>query len=471
MSTDDLKLLARHADEVRGRESSRLPEVHARVRGIRRRRAMANTAAGAVLTLVVGVAILVPRVLGDSTPPTHPPKPVSPTPTHTVPTPSPTTDGLFHPHQGIKRLTLRQTVMSWNAEQLSGAVSPGDPDVRLSLWRTTCQMCPKGVEARSHPEFQAMALTRDGYRTATYLPLPTGEEYDPPSISSPVPGVFLLVEHLNGPAWVLHANGHLQPLRRTADTTRITDRRLVYKCTYENEINFANGWCLLDPRHATFAQISGTSVELGSSAGDPGLGQEPWGMVNTTTHGPGDSAWWQDHGVRRTQELTLHLRRGLIRSLSGNDVPTYWTSRPKARSMQVKVVRPRSGGLVSLGSRPFPRFPRSGHGLPQEDVWYPGFFRTPDGALLAVSHSFDAPGLMVWRAPSLTTGAVELVYDGRAGPSWTRLATEWDYVPTVRGGAAPPRAAGLGRRRAHLGRSGHHLALTRDQLARVSVER
>ena len=53
-----------------------------------------------------------------------------------------------------------------------------------------------------------------------------------------------------------------------------------------------------------------------TSVGDPGLGQEPWGMVNTTTNGPGDSAWWQDHGVRRTQELTLHLHRGLIRSLS-----------------------------------------------------------------------------------------------------------------------------------------------------------
>ena len=42
----------------------------------------------------------------------------------------------------------------------------------------------------------------------------------------------------------------------------------------------------------------------------------------------------------------------------------------------------------------------------------------------------------VWNelAPSLTTGAFELVYDGRVGPSSTRLATEWDYVPTVRSG-------------------------------------
>ena len=101
--------------------------------------------------------------------------------------------------------------------------------------------------------------------------------------------------------------------------------------------------------------------------------------------------------------------------------------------MQLKVVRPRSGGLVSLGSRPFPRFPPPG--LRTENVWYPGFFRTPDGELLAVIHSFDdAPGLMAWRAPSLTAGAFELVYDGRVGPAWTREATEWDDVPSVRGG-------------------------------------
>lgn len=435
MNTDDLKLLSRHADEVRGREPSRLAEVHGRVRAIRRRRVMTTTAAGAVLTLSVCVGVLAPRLFAHTPPPAKPPTPVAPTPTQTVtPDKTPPTDGLFHPRKGTKRLTLRQTVLSYNAEQLSGVTSPGDPDVRLSIWHTRCMACPIRGEARFHPDFYAMALTQDGYETTSYLRLPTGDQYDPPSISSPVPGVFLLVEHLNGPAWVLHANGDLQPLRRVADTARITDRRLVYKCTDENEVNFANGWCLLDPRHATFAQIRGTSIELGSSAGDPGLGQEPWGMVNTTTHGPGDSAWWQDHGVRRTQELTLHLRRGLIRSLSGNDVPTYWTSRPKSRSMQIRVVRYRSGGLVSLGSRPFPRFPRPGHGSSLEDIWYPGFFRTPGGALLAVSHSFDAPGLMVWRAPSLTAGAFELVYDGRVGPSSARLATEWDYVPTVRGG-------------------------------------
>ena len=61
--------------------------------------------------------------------------------------------------------------------------------------------CPIIGEARFHPDFYAMALTRDGYKTTTYLRLPTRDTYDPPSLSSPVPGVFLLAEHLNGPAW------------------------------------------------------------------------------------------------------------------------------------------------------------------------------------------------------------------------------------------------------------------------------
>jgi hypothetical protein len=295
-------------------------------------------------------------------------------------------------------------------------------------------VCPKGAEARGHPEFHAMALTRDGYRTTTYLRLPTGDEYDPPSISSPVPGVFLLVEHLNGPAWVLHANGDLRRLERVADTSRIPDRRLVFKCTHENEPDFANGWCLLDPRHGTFARITSTTIQLGSSDGNPGLGHQPWGMVNTTRTGLGDTAWWRALGVYRSQELIGDRGgRGPIRSLGGNDVPTYWTSPRRARSMEIHVVRPRSGGLVSLGTRPFPRFSGPDHGLNAEELWYPGFFRTPDGALLAVSRSGEVPGLMIWRAPSLTKGAFELVHDGRIGLPWTRLATEYDFVPSVRG--------------------------------------
>jgi hypothetical protein len=352
-------------------------------------------------------------------------------------------DTRFHPDEGSKRLTLRQTVLSYNAEQLSGVASPSDPDVRLSIWRTECVVCPAGEAG--HPVFHAMALTRDGYEATTYLRLPTegfdlgpgrtrSQDLDPPTISSPAPGVFLLVEHLNGPAWVLHANGVLRRVRQTAVTSRVTDPRLVYPCESESsQRGFGSGWCLLDPRRATSAPLSGTVVDEGHSAGNPGLDQSPWGIVNTTQNGPGDTAWWQDHDVRRTQELALHQGRGYIRSLSGNDDPTYWTAPRGARSMEIHVVRPRSGGLVSLGTRLFPEFSRPGHGLTVEDVWNPGFFRTPDGALLAVSHSFDDPGLMIWRAPSLTAGAFELVYDGRGGPAWTRLTTDADVIPEVRG--------------------------------------
>ena len=71
VNTDDLKLLARHADEVRGREPARLAEVHARVLKIRRRRVMATTA-GAVITLAVGVVALSPRLFADTAPPANP---------------------------------------------------------------------------------------------------------------------------------------------------------------------------------------------------------------------------------------------------------------------------------------------------------------------------------------------------------------------------------------------------------------
>ncbi len=441
MNPDDLKVLARRAEPVRGREADRLAEVRARVRVVRRRRIIAATA-GAALAVAVGVGVLSPRLFADTAPPTNPPGPSTRTPTPTVTPGTPLEAKLFHPRAGTTRLTLRQTVLSWNAEQLSGVATPDDPDVRLSIWRTECTVCPAGEAGR--PVFHAMALTRDGYRTTTYLRLPTegvdlgpgrtrSEDLDPPTISSPAPGVFLLVEHLNGPAWVLHADGTLRRLRLAAETSRITDRHLVHPCPSFRE-GTGDGWCLLDPRRATTAPVRGTGVGQGHSAADPGLGQEPWGIVNTTQNGPGDSAWWQDHGVRRTQELPRLLARGIVRSLSGSDVPTYWTSQRGAHSMEIRVVRPRSGGLVSLGSRPFPGFSRPGHGLRLEDVWSPGFFRTPDGALLAVSHSSYAPGLMVWRAPALTTGAFELVYDGTGREPWTRLAPEADYVPRVRDG-------------------------------------
>ena len=439
MNTDDLKVLARRADQARGREQDRLAEVRTRVSAVRRRRVVARTTAGVVLALAVGLAVLSPRLFGDTPPPTHPPTPSTPTPTQEVTPDKTPKDTLVHPRKGTERLTLRQTVLSWNAEQLAGVASPDDPDVRLSIWRTECVVCPAGEAG--HPVFDALALTRDGYETTTYLRLPTQgidlgsgpEDLDPPTLSSPAPGVFLLVEHLNGPAWVLHANGSLRRVRLTAETTQVTDPRLVYSCEYARG-GLGVGWCLLDPRRATSAPLAGTWLELGHSASNPGLGQQPWGIVNTTRNGPGDTAWWQDDGVRRTQELTLHLGRGVIRSLSANDVPTYWTSRPRARSMEIRVVRPRSGGLVSLGSRPFPTNARPGQGLGREDVWSPGFFRTPDGGLLAVSHSDRDPGLMIWRAPSLTRGAFRLVYDGRGGPPWTRLGTDAMFVPSVRDG-------------------------------------
>jgi hypothetical protein len=442
VNADDLKLLARHADAVHGREPSRLREVHARVRTIRRRRRVAGTLASGVITLAVLLGVLSPRLFAHTPPPVNPPTPATPTPTHTVTPDQPPDAKLFHPRPGTRKLTLRQTVLSWNADQLSGVASPDDPDVRLSIWRTQCVVCPAGEAG--HPVFDAMALTRDGYETTTYLHLPTenfdlgpgrlrSDNLDPPSISSPVPGVFLLVEHVNGPAWVLHANGVLRRVHLTAEASRVPDPRLVYSCSYDKGGTYL-GWCLLDPRRATSAPLSGTVVDEGHSAGNPGLGQAPWGTY-TIRNGPGDMAWWQDHGVRRTQELAVDEGRGYVRSLSGSDDPTYWTARRGARSMEIRVARPRSGGLVSLGRRPFPPVPhRTQPGLTSEDVWDPGFFRTPDGALLAVSHSYFAPGLMVWRASGLTEGAFELVYDGRGGPPWTRLAPAADVIPEVRGG-------------------------------------
>ena len=417
MTIDDLRELARLADGVDGHSPDRLTEVHRRIDRAQRRRA-----ASVVAAVVVAVAVVAGSfALGNLTSRTP-----DPARSH-QPQPSPTRSESerpverFHPAEGTERLTPRQTVLSYNARLQLAVAALDDPDVRVSLWETTCFACPPPCEGcRPNPTFRAIAVTDDSYRTTRYL---RPQMLNLESIIPTSRPAFLLDDEANGRQRLLTPDGRMRKVRVVDGHRSTKDPGLVVPChrtVTEGRPNEAveTGWCVLDVKTATATPLPATWVE-GRSTGRPGLGQEPWG-IEYVYPAPGvgyDRAWWTDGGARRYADVPRTPLLRAVHSLSRDDTPTYlhwslWSDRA-----DVYVVRDRSGGLRKIGSRPWLPLRRAelaevGH--PNELAVLPGFARTPDGGLLAWSNreGTTSPGLTVWRADSLTRGAFETVYVG-----------------------------------------------------------
>jgi hypothetical protein len=427
MTIDDLRDLARLADDLGDTAPDRLAAVHRRIDRARRRR----TASAVVAAVVVAIAVVAGSVvlgdLADRTP--------DPADTHR-PVPTPTSsetqraDDLFHPAEGTERLTPRQTVQSYNARLLLAVTAFDDPDVRVSLWETDCLACPPCDGCRSHPTFRALALTTDGYRTTTYLRPGT---YNVQSITRTDHHAFLLNDELNARQRLLTTDGRLRPVRMVAAQRSTEDPDLVFECDRnltDPVLGYDKGeagWCVLDVHSATATSLSSTFV-VGRSAARPALGQQPWGIEYVYDQAADgyiisgyDRAWWSDSGRRRYAELPRERQFQPVLSLSDDDTPTYVTWRTWSDHLDVYVVRDRSGGLRKVGRRPWLPVARqevSEPGHPKEVALYPHYARTPDGALLAWSYGelTRHPGLTVWRADSLTGGAFVPVHeDGRIG--------------------------------------------------------
>lgn len=408
MNTDDLQVLAHRADDVRGREAVRLAEVHARIHDVRRRRQM-GVATGLALVLVAGVVVtaLALRPHGDPRP--APVVTPSPSPTKTA-SPSP----LFVPSNGTQRLSLRQTVHSYNADLVDALAAPDDSDVRLSIWHTVCEACPAVTHHRGQPSYWAMAVTRDGYRTTHYLRIPAVGNV--PEISSPASGTFLLAENSNGWYWLLSADGKLRRVTLVDEQRRPDDPRLVFGCLAKT----ANGvpadpasaagraWCVVDVRAATAAVLPETWDFNGGPDSDPRLGQEPWGMD--------DNAWWLDRGTRHSVALPQGPVVGSIPGLGRHDGPVYFHWTYGEHTMLLYVVRDRSRGLGDPVRRPWLPLTRAEMGRPMDSLSVE-YARTPDGALMAWSEWTDETQhsrLRIWRAKSLLRGEFRLVYDSSA---------------------------------------------------------
>ena len=176
---------------------------------------------------------------------------------------------------------------------MTATTSLDDPDVRLSVWEAVCEVCPPRSGGRGQPWYDAMAVTDDGFETATYLPPPWSRIIE--SITSVGHDTFLIDES-NGDLKLLDADGTLRRVRLVEETRTAGDPRLVVRCG-GFEAGYGDGWCVLDLATATVAPLSSTYMTNGTSDGDPTLAQRPWG-IEALPNLP-DRAWWDDGGARR----------------------------------------------------------------------------------------------------------------------------------------------------------------------------
>jgi hypothetical protein len=421
VTIDDLRELARLADGVVGQSSDRVADVHRRIDRARRRRRASVVVASVVVAVAVVAGSFALGNLAGRTP--------DPADSHR-PQPRPTSSGSerpaerFQPKEGARRLTPRQTVLSYNAVLLRAVAAFDDPDVRASLWETVCVACPPCSECRSHPSFRALAVTADGYRTTRYL---RPRQLNVQSITRASDHTFLLNDELNARQRLLSVDGRLRPVRMVDEQRSARDPGLVFECDRnltDPVIGYdkgESGWCVLDVRTATASPLPATWV-VGRSMARPTLGQRPWGIeyVYASSSGPLDGydrAWWADSGRRRYADLPQAPLLGPVASLSHDDAPTYYHWPVWSDHVDMYVVAERSGDLRKVASRPWlplTRAEMSEQGHPNELALYPQLARTPDGGLLAWSYGtyLKRPGLTIWRADSLTGGAFTTVYEG-----------------------------------------------------------
>jgi hypothetical protein len=264
------------------------------------------SAAGVAAVVVAAVLVLlVPRDDGAV------PEPVR-TPTAT---PSPTASATDEPggpatHASDTSMTLREVVAKPNADLVLSGVSADNPDFRVAIWSAPCSWCPNDDEPRGRPRFWAMAVTTDGFETATYRRIPYNPFRDPEftDVESLGPGLLLLVDtgNLNRPGWLVRDDATLTRLTAVV-ATRSGPARRWHQCGGYDADPYAHaapvGWCLVDPRTDTSYQAEAPWLvdELvhGRPAVSPAEADEPWGLENVADLVP----YWYDGGVLHTRDL------------------------------------------------------------------------------------------------------------------------------------------------------------------------
>jgi len=99
----------------------------------------------------------------------------------------------------------------------------------VSVWSTTCLVCPKLFpDSRLRPEFHALAVTDDAFHTARYSHGPGLAILT--SIHSVDRDTFLLSDRSNGVLKLLRTDGTLRRVRMVDEPRTPDDERLVIPC-------------------------------------------------------------------------------------------------------------------------------------------------------------------------------------------------------------------------------------------------
>ena len=379
-----------------------------------RQAAVATSLAGVVTvaTVVLGLVLVVQKEDGSL------PEP-APTPSVTVttsetpsPRPSPTARAT---HRSDTSMTPQEVVLKPNASLLLTGVSADDPDFRMSIWSAPCPWCPNDDEPRGRPRFYGVAITTDGFATATYL-RPAWELSGLEHVESPGPGLLLVIDAANGPEWLVRDDGTITRLARVVEERRPADERFWHVCADNYDNDYQVSWCALDPSRNAFYVWEGpwrSTMTSSESMASPGATEDPWGLVwpRPDYYTAPDQvlvAYWYVDGVRQTHDFGRAAVSGVVGNLPPG-VMSVWSLDRGSRTMSI-FTSPDRGASWQTAKLTVPFFSRfltvsrtSGGGLValQEDAFY------QDGS------RHEGEGIRIWRASSADGGAFTVAYESR----------------------------------------------------------
>jgi hypothetical protein len=371
------------------------------VRGNRRmRHRRAGLAAGAAA--LVAAASVIAGVGGLSQRSDPAPQPVdTPTPTSSATsTPTPTSEP-SPAHVSGTVMTPREVVGAANAELLYAGVSADDPDFMISAWTAECTWCPVDPRLERRPSFDGMAITVDGFKSATYVRPPRG--FGVIRVLSPAPGVLLITDPANGHEVLVGQDGTMTRVQRVVADRPATEPRQWFEClSGEDQLT----WCALDVA-ATTAYEWGTpwsgSSDLTQSAVDPGLAAPARGRRLRPNLGSDLAAWWIQDGVRR-ERVIAPGRRNLVADvvLGAREGLLYWSH-----------VRGTDRMIFHVGADDGTSWRDVERLAPTADIGTEEVLATPSGAILLrhITEQGDAVRAHIWRLDSLEDGNWELVHD------------------------------------------------------------
>ncbi|GAB3244431.1 hypothetical protein [Nocardioides dilutus] len=375
-----------------------------------RRAAVTTVGTGlAAALLVAGGAVALGTADRDRSLP-DPVTPVSPSPTPQV-TPAPSPDDAPS-HASETAMRPREVVHADNAQLRFSGVSADDPNFMLSVWTAECTWCPADPEGR-RPWFNAMAVTTDGWRTATYRRPPMGAAR-PFYVHSPAPGVLLVVDDSNGGEWLIREDGSSVRLTRVVSDVDVAEPRRWFVCLSGEE---QSTWCAVDVDDEIVYERrgawSGTATST-LSAVNPATGTEPWGREVIASRADPLLAWWYDDGQRRSRTLVdghpTELRAGAVLGADEGDL-LYWAHGRGDGFMRFFVGDDLGARWRTIEQR----YPADSTSEMVIDV-----LATPEGTILMRSIAEVPAGARtrIWRLDSLEEGEWTLVHD-TGGISWT----------------------------------------------------